>query len=120
MATRVVTKIGDIFSVKINDTSKKYFQLIAFDLRQLNSDVIKAFNKEYPINSTPDVLDIINGEVKFYAHCVTKWGVKLGHCEKFNKSDEIGKIDHILFRGTSDYGRTVGIEPIRISNNWYI
>ena len=40
---RVTTKIGDIFSVNINETEKKYFQLIAFDQTQLNSDVIRAF-----------------------------------------------------------------------------
>ena len=37
---RVVTKIGDVFSVKLDNEVKKYFQLIAFDLTQLNSDVI--------------------------------------------------------------------------------
>ncbi|WP_223255422.1 hypothetical protein [Flavobacterium sp. LM4] len=55
------TKIGDIFSVKISENSKKCFQLIALDLTQLNSDVIRAFKNEYPINSSPDVLEIVNG-----------------------------------------------------------
>ena len=114
------TKIGDIFSVKINENSKKYFQLIAFDLTQLNSDVIRVFKNEYPINSSPDVLEIVNGEVEFYAHCVTKWGVKQGYWEKYNKSTEIGRTDHILFRGTSDYGHKIGDEPIKISYNWYV
>ncbi|RYD87997.1 MAG: hypothetical protein EOP54_27945 [Sphingobacteriales bacterium] len=35
----VNTKIGDVFCVKIDDSTKKYFQLIAYDLTQLNSDV---------------------------------------------------------------------------------
>jgi hypothetical protein len=120
MTKRTNTKIGDIFSVKINNTSKKYLQLIAFDLTQLNSDVVRAFKAEYPINSNPDVLEIVNGEVEFYAHCVTKWGVKLGYWEKYGSSDEVGKTDHILFRGTNDYGHKIGNEPIKISNNWYI
>lgn len=42
---RVVTKVGDVFSVKLDNEMKKYFQLIAFDLTQLNSDVIRAFKK---------------------------------------------------------------------------
>ncbi len=44
---RVVTKVGDVFSVKLDNEVKKYFQLIAFDLTQLNSDVIRAFKKVY-------------------------------------------------------------------------
>ena len=44
---RVYTKIGDVFSVKIDENSKKYFQLIAYDLTQLNSDVINKNNNTY-------------------------------------------------------------------------
>jgi len=71
------TKIGDVFSVKIDDSSKKYFQYIISDLTQLNSDVIRAFKKVYPINTNPDLSEIVNGEVEFYAHCVTKLGLKM-------------------------------------------
>jgi hypothetical protein len=118
MAKRVVTKIGDIFSVKINEKSKKFFQLIAFDLTQLNSDVIRAFKTEYPMDSSPDVGDIVNGEVAFYAHCVTNIGIKLGYWEKYNKCTEVGKTDHILFRGTSDLGKRPG--EYMISDKWYV
>ena len=45
------TKIGDVFSAKTNENTKKYFQLIAYDLTQLNSDVIRVFKEQYPINS---------------------------------------------------------------------
>lgn len=51
---RINTKIGDVFSVKI-DNNKKYFQYIVSDLTQLNSDVIRAFKKVYPINAHPDL-----------------------------------------------------------------
>ena len=101
---RVVTKIGDVFCVKIDENSKKYLQLIAFDLRQLNSDVIRAFKTEYPIDEQPDLSEIVSGEVEFYAHCVTKWGVKLGYWEKAGKISDIGPLDHILFRNTNDVG----------------
>ena len=50
---RVRTKIGDMFSVKVSENEKKYFQLIAFDLTQLNSDVIRAFKKVYGIEEQP-------------------------------------------------------------------
>lgn len=117
---RVVTKIGDIFSVKIDAKSKKYFQLIAFDLTQLNSDVIRAFKKSYAIDANPDLSEIVKGEVEFYAHCVAKWGVKLDFWEKVGKSDEIGTLDHILFRNTNDYGHAPGEEPFKISNRWHV
>lgn len=64
--TRTNTKIGDVFSVRIDDNRKKYFQLIAFDLTQLNSDVIRAFAKVYPIDAVPDISEIISDEVGFY------------------------------------------------------
>ncbi len=36
---RIHTKIGDVFVVKLENGRKKYFQLVVFDLTQLNSDV---------------------------------------------------------------------------------
>ena len=116
---RVYTKIGDVFSVKIDENNKKYFQLIAYDLTQLNSDVIRAFKKIYPTDSTISLHEIVQGEVEFYAHCVTKWGVKLGYWEKIGSIDEIGNIDHILFRGSSDSGCKPG-EQVKISHRWYV
>jgi hypothetical protein len=104
MVKRVVTKIGDVFSVRIDENSKKYFQLIAFNLMQLNSDVIRAFKKVYSVDENPDLSEIINGEVAFYAHCVTKWGVKMGLGEKTGNIKEVGALNRILFRGTSDSG----------------
>lgn len=118
--TRTNTKIGDVFSVKISDTHKKYFQLIAFDLTQLNSDVIRAFKKEYPIGNEPQLMEITNGDVEFYAHCVTKFGLKMGLWEGVGNINDIGKLDQVLFRGTTDYGVRVGQDPIKVSNNWYV
>ncbi len=120
MAKRVNTKIGDIFSVSINETEKRYMQLVAFDLTQLNSDVVRAFKKIYPIGANPSSNEIINDEIFFYAHCVTKFGIKLNLWEKIGQNLNVGNINNIIFKGTSDYGRKAGEEPIRISNNWYV
>lgn len=117
---RVYTKIGDVFSVKIDETSKKYFQLIAYDLTQLNSDVIRAFKRVYPTNLSLSLSEIVEGEVEFYAHCVTKAGVKLGLWEKVGSNKNIGETNYILFRDTNDYGTKVGEEPIKISSDWYV
>ncbi|WP_455587095.1 hypothetical protein [Bacteroides sp.] len=117
---RVYTKIGDIFSVEIDGVGKKYFQLIAYDLTQLNSDVIRVFKTVYPASQKIDLSEVVNGEVEFYAHCVTKSGVKWGLWEKVGSNKNIGETGHILFRDTEDYGIGPGEEPIKVSSNWYV
>ena len=113
------TKIGDVFSVQIDNNYKKYFQLIAFDLTQLNSDVIRAFKKVYPLNANPNLSEVTSGEVEFYAHCVTKLGLKMGYWDRVGNIAETGNITNILFRDTNDYGSKPG-EQIRISHKWYV
>lgn len=117
---RVYTKIGDIFSIQIDEKVKRYFQLIAYDLTQLNSDVIRAFKKQYPIDFEPNLLEIVHDEVEFYVHCTTKIGVKMNFWKKIGNNKNIGKIDHILFRDTEDYGIKIDGEPIKISYKWYV
>ena len=68
---RTYTKIGDVFSAKTDENTKKYFQLIAYDLTQLNSDVIRVFKEQYPINSNHNLSKIVSGEIEFYIHCTT-------------------------------------------------
>lgn len=116
---RAYTRTGDVFLVKIDDKSKKYFQYIVSDLAQLNSDVIRAFKKVYPINANPDLSEIVSGEVEFYAHCVTKLGLKMGYWESVGNISDVGKIDHILVRDTNDVGSKPG-EQIKISCKWYV
>jgi hypothetical protein len=110
------TKIGDVFSVKINDDSKKYFQYVVSDLTQLNSDVIRAFKQVYPLNANPNLPEIVNGEVEFYAHCITKLGLKMKVWEKVGNIVDVGKINHILFRDSGDYGNP----QVKISQDWWV
>lgn len=118
--TMAKTKIGDVFSVKLDDRSKKYFQLVAYDLTQLNSDVIRAFKRKYSISATPDLSEVVNGEVEFYAHCVTKLGLKMNLWEGVGNNAEIGNTKDILFRDTNDYGLKIGEKSIKTSKNWHI
>lgn len=111
---RTNTKIGDVFSVKIDDSIKKYFQYIVSDLTQLNSDVIRAFKKVYPISANPDLSEIVNGEVEFYAHCVTKLGLKMGFWESVGNISDVGNFDYVLFRSSGDNPKK------RISQNWWV
>ncbi|MDS7930207.1 hypothetical protein RMB13_12105 [Acinetobacter sp. V102_4] len=107
------TKIGDVFVVKLGNDKKKYFQLIAFDLTQLNSDVIRVFKEEYPLEGDIDLIEIVNSEIDFYAHCVTKLGLKMSLWEKVGNIRELGNIN-ILFRSSGDHPK------IDISNNWWV
>lgn len=106
--------------MKIDETHKKYFQLIAYDLTQLNSDVIRVFKTVYPDNLIPDLSEIVEDEVEFYAHCVTRTGVKLGLWEKVGSNKNIGETGQILFRNIEDYGKRIDGEIVKISSDWYI
>lgn len=117
---RVIVKKGDVFFVKIDDKSKRYFQYITNDLKQLNSDVIRVFKTIYPLEVNPDLSEIIKDEIFLYVHCVVKLGVKLGFWKRVGTIIDIGTFEHILFRDTNDYGTVKGKEPIKISNNWYV
>jgi hypothetical protein len=117
---RANTKIGDVFSVRVDENNKKFFQYIANDLTQLNSDVIRAFKEVYPLDVDLDLSEIISGEVDFYAHCVTKFGIKMGLWEKIGNIQYEGQLNRVLFRDSNDYGHRQGDEPITISENWYI
>src|SRR4051812_16918050 len=111
---RVVTKIGDVFVVKIDEKSKKYFQYIANDSAQLNSNVIRAFDKIYGIDDVINLKVVINDKVNFYAHCIISVGVKRGLWQKEGNIQDVGDLNHVLFRGSNDSGKKVGTEPVLI------
>jgi hypothetical protein len=115
---RVYTKIGNVFSAVLDENTKKYFHLVAYDLTQLNSDVIKVFKTKYPVDEKPDLSSVVKDEADFYTHCVTKFGVKLGYWEKVGNVPNVGAID-VLFRDTNDAGSKPG-EQIKLSQNWYV
>ena len=117
---RIKTKIGDVFSVKVDENNKKYFQLVAFDLTQLNSDVIRVFKTVYKLDENPEISVIVNDEINLYAHCDTKFGLKMGLWEVIGNVSEVGDFSKVIFRGTSDYGTRPGVDPIKVSHNWYI
>ena len=120
MARRLKTKIGDIFSVPINEKEKRYIQLVAFDLLQLNSDVIRCFNKIYTLDANPTMGEIINDYVLFYAHCAADFGLQLNLWTKIGNNQNIGHPEKVLFRDAKDYARKAGDEPIKISDRWYV
>ncbi len=115
MANRSRTRIGDIFCVKIDGKRVRYFQYVADDLTQLNSQVIRVFKKSFRIAERLDWRQLVNGEVEFYAHVFLKIGSKLRYWEKIANVPEIGKME-VLFRNSEDYGNP----NIKISENWHV
>ncbi|SDM14590.1 hypothetical protein [Chryseobacterium taihuense] len=114
MAKRIITKIGDIFSVELDNGNKKYFQYITNDLTQLNSDVIRVFKEEYPTNTIYDVNKILSGEVDFHAHTMINIGVKQGFFRQEGNATSIEGFSQIIFRDTEDCIIKPGEQPKNI------
>ena len=89
MAKRIVTKIGNVFSVKLPDGTKGHFQFVAIDTTNLAGSVIRAFKKRYAPNENPSIEEIVHGEVAFYAETILRVGIEDGAWEKIGKSNFI-------------------------------
>ena len=120
MAKRVITKVGDIFYVDLENGRRKYFQYIANDLTQLNSDVIRVFKKDFPIEDKPDFEEILSTEIDFHAHTMINAGVKQNYFSQTRKRGIVSDIKNVFFRGTLDYGKKISDEMIKISHNWRV
>lgn len=115
MTSRIVTKIGDIFEVPLDDESKKFIQYIANDQTQLNSSVIRAFKTKYALDAQPAADEITKDFVDFYAHTVLKPGTIRKMWKKVGNSRDVGGLA-ILFRGTNDI-----LDPkVKVSKNWHV
>lgn len=119
MMAKMAIKIGDLFKVSLGDKKWRVFQFISKDATQLNSDVIRVFDKEYTGELPLDFDGIVSDDVDFYAHCFLKVGIKMGFWEKIGSSPKLGETSRILFRDTNDSGSKPG-EQILISQNWFV
>ncbi|WP_299223799.1 Imm26 family immunity protein [uncultured Psychroserpens sp.] len=115
MARRIVVKRGDVFEVKLNNNKKGYFQFIMLDTTQLNSEVIRVFKRKYEINENPNLNDIIESDIDFYAHVIIKFGIKMNLWRKIGNIPISKNITNPSFRDTKDYGTS----NIEVSNKWF-
>lgn len=104
MAKRIVTKIGDLFCVEIDNEYKCYFQYVANDITILNSSVIRVFKKRYPLDYHPVMDEVVKDEVYFYAHTILKFGIYYNIWYKVGKHHYIGNPCDICFRMYNDIG----------------
>lgn len=112
---KVITRIGDVFCIQINDSYKQYFQFIAKDMTQLNSSVIRVFEKKYPIGGNDSIENIVQDKVAFYIHTSLRIGIVEGAWYKIGKSKNIGNPDGVMFRSNIYIGNI----PEK-SYNWYV
>lgn len=99
MAKRVVTRIGNIFSIEIDGEYKCYFQYVANDRTQLNSSVIRMFKKRYMLKDNPSMDEIVRDGVLFYAHTILKGGITDNIWSKVGICSEVGDNINIYFYG---------------------
>lgn len=90
---RIVTKIGDVFCIVIDNDFKCYFQYIANDMKMLNSSVIRVFKTHYPLDANPLIEDVVTDEVDFYAHTVLRTGIADCIWEKVGKITDLDSIN---------------------------
>ncbi len=115
---RVVTRIGDVFAVPLDDDTCKCFVYAATDPTQLHSPVIKAFKEIHLLSAQLDVDEVVRGEVDFHAHCMVSWGVKMGLWKKIGHVRDVGTVD-VLFRCSRDYGDP-NVSSGSYSERWYV
>jgi hypothetical protein len=112
---RFSLKLGDIFSVTLENGLKRYFQYIGDDITQLNSEVVRVFKRSYALDEKPDCADVVADYVDFYAHVVCKIGVHFKVWTKEGNCRDIAR-EPIYFRQSDESGNL----SMSISKNWSI
>jgi hypothetical protein len=124
MAKRIVTKVGNVFCVEIDNEYKCFFQYIEKDILQLGSSVIRAFKTRYPMDYKPVIEDIVKDEILFYAHTILRVGIEYGAWYKVGKSKELGLsgLNNVMFGDVFNYKATPNLQLIEVDylENWTI
>lgn len=107
--------IGDIFEVQLDSPTIGFFQYVACDASQLNSDVIRVFKRKHCAGDAFDLSHVVNGGVDFHAHVLLGIGVKQKIWRKVGSGYSTGTVD-VLFRDSNDYGKSKSTT----SKDWYV
>jgi hypothetical protein len=107
--------VGDVFEVRLDALTKRFFQYVADDSTQLNSHVVRVFRKAYDVNTSPELRIVIAGEVDFHAHVLLGIGIKQQLWQRVGHAPPPSDLD-VLFRDTNDYGNP----SISVSTNWHV
>ena len=115
MTKRIVTRLGDIFEVLLDNNLKAYFQYIMRDMTELNGDVIRVFQTRYSQEEDVVLEKILDDSVDFYVHTSVLPGAKQGLWHKVGNVKVPIDIERPCFRGTDD-----DYASKKISKDWYI
>jgi hypothetical protein len=107
--------VGDVFEVRLDASTKRFFQYAADDTSQLNSPVVRVFRKSYDVHESPELHSITKGDIDFHAHVLLGIGIKQRLWQRVGHQKPPDDID-VLFRDTNDYGNP----KIVVSSNWYV
>ena len=122
----VVTKIGDVFCVELDNNTKGFFQFIAIDSTCMNSSVIRVFMKRYPVDKEVSIEDIVSDKVDFYTHTILRAGIDNNTWCKVGKSQDIGENDmqKIYFGLAHEFKhenfKLIPVDPMSNWNIWQI
>ena len=95
--------IGDVFEVRLDSSTRRFFHYIANDESQLHSHVVRVFRKSYDVEEMVDLADVVRGEIDFHAHVLLGIGLKQKFWRKVGRVKCEGNAD-VLFRDTVDVG----------------
>ena len=95
---RTVFTIGSVVCVEVDNQYKCFFQYVARDRSQLNSEVIRIFKRHYPMDYVPDMDEIVNDDVAFYTHTFIRVGYWEKAWYKVGRHKSIGATDAIRFK----------------------
>lgn len=105
-------QIGDVFEIALGVDRYAYFQWIAIDEYQLQSDVIRVFScSEEQLGEELERLE--SRDILFHAHCVIPVGIRFGVWKKVGSLAYPTRLD-VLFCSSRDFGR----DEIVTSDQW--
>ena len=108
-------EVGDVFEVAVDSANVRFFQYIADDTTQLNSQVVRVFQNAYRVGELPDAHRVVAQEIDFHAHVFLHIGLKQGFWRKVGHAQPPSVVD-VLFRDSDDYGNP----KVHVSKNWYV
>ena len=111
-----MVQLGDVFEVPISKERKGYVQFVTTDSCELNSDVIRVFSKRYHVSDTPNLKDIVDGDIDSFYHVYLKVGVKTNVWHKIGNVPGEEGFDAPYLRSSEDYGNP----DVRVSQNWFV
>ena len=99
----------------MDESTVRFFQYVADDRSQLDSNVVRAFQETHDAQESPDLQRIASGEVHFHAHVFLATGVEQGFWRKIGHAKPPSKVG-VLFRDSNDYGDPA----VKVSRDWYV